>query len=40
MTIPLTYHHVGIPTTVPREGEVYLDRFEDPASMISVVRID
>ena len=20
----LTYHHVGIPTTTPRDGEVYL----------------
>ena len=27
MTVPLTYHHIGIPTTIAREGEVYLDRF-------------
>lgn len=24
----LRYHHVGIPTKIPREGEVYLDRFK------------
>jgi hypothetical protein len=23
----LKYHHLGIPTTVPREGEVYLEKF-------------
>ena len=28
MTIPLTYHHIGIPTDTPREGEVYLERFK------------
>lgn len=24
----LKYHHLGIPTTVPREGEVYLEKFK------------
>ena len=28
----LRYHHVGIPTEVPREGEVYLERFKMWAS--------
>jgi len=23
----LKYHHLGIPTTIPREGEVYLEKF-------------
>ena len=27
MNANFTYHHIGIPTTVAREGEVYLDRF-------------
>jgi len=24
----MRYHHIGIPTDVPREGEVYLERFK------------
>ena len=28
MTPKLTYHHVGIPTTIARPGEVYLERFK------------
>jgi len=28
MDVPLTYHHIGIPTTIPRPGEVYLERFK------------
>jgi len=24
----MKYHHVGIPTNVPRDGEVYLERFK------------
>jgi hypothetical protein len=28
MHVPLTYHHIGIPTAVPREGEVYLEKFK------------
>ena len=28
MTVKLTYHHVGIPTTVSRPGEVYLEQFK------------
>jgi hypothetical protein len=28
MTPKLTYHHVGIPTTTPRPGEIYLERFK------------
>jgi len=28
MNVPLTYHHIGIPTTIPREGEVYLEKFK------------
>ncbi len=28
MTPTLTYHHVGIPTTVARRGEVYLEAFK------------
>lgn len=24
----LTYHHIGVPTTIPRPGEVYLERFK------------
>jgi hypothetical protein len=27
MTSTLSYHHVGIPTKVARDGEVYLERF-------------
>ena len=27
MSSRLRYHHVGIPTTVEREGEVFLERF-------------
>ena len=27
MTSELKYHHVGIPTRVPRKGEVYLGKF-------------
>jgi len=26
------YHHIGIPTDIPREGEVYLERFKMYAS--------
>lgn len=28
METPLTYHHVGIPTMTPRNGEVYLEQFK------------
>ena len=28
----LRYHHIGIPTTEPREGEEYLERFKMYAS--------
>ena len=28
MTVKLTYHHVGIPTTATRPGEVYLEQFK------------
>ncbi len=28
MNTHLTYHHVGIPTTTPRDGEVYLEQFK------------
>jgi len=28
VTPRLTYHHVGIPTTVSRPGEVFLERFK------------
>ena len=28
MNVPLTYHHVGIPTTTAHDGEVYLERFK------------
>lgn len=24
----LKYHHIGIPTDIPREGEVYLEKFK------------
>ena len=24
----LKYHHLGIPTTIPREGEEYLEQFK------------
>lgn len=27
MDVQLTYHHIGIPTTVTRPGEVYLERY-------------
>ena len=30
------YHHVGIPTEVPREGEVYLEKFKMYASGFEV----
>ena len=28
MSLGLKYHHLGIPTAVPRDGEVYLERFK------------
>lgn len=28
MKTKLTYHHIGIPTSVFREGEVYLEKFK------------
>lgn len=28
MSQDLRYHHIGIPTDVPREGEVYLEKFK------------
>jgi len=28
----MKYHHIGIPTQVPRDGEVYLERFKMYAS--------
>jgi hypothetical protein len=32
MSKQLRYHHIGIPTQVPREGEVYLEKFKMYAS--------
>jgi hypothetical protein len=28
----MKYHHIGIPTEIPRDGEVYLERFKVHAS--------
>jgi hypothetical protein len=28
----MKYHHIGIPTDIPRDGEVYLERFKVYAS--------
>ena len=28
MTVKLTYHHIGIPTTIPKESEHYLEQFK------------
>ncbi len=28
MTENLRYHHIGIPTDIPRDGEVYLEKFK------------
>jgi hypothetical protein len=32
MNEEFTYHHIGIPTQIPRDGEVYLERFKMYAS--------
>ena len=38
MSQDLRYHHIGIPTEVPREGEVYLEKFKMYASGFDISR--
>ncbi len=28
MSLPLKYHHIGIPTDIPRDGEEYLEEYD------------